>query len=53
MGRRGNEPRVEGREGLGRWLCEAHNEVGGDRRDGADSRPVDVISRPGQAVQAH
>lgn len=29
------------------------NEVGGDRRDGADSRPVDVISRPGQAVQAH
>lgn len=27
MGRRGNEPRVEGREGLGRWMCEAHNEV--------------------------
>ena len=21
------EPRVEGREGLGRWMCEAHNEV--------------------------
>lgn len=27
MGTRGNEPRVEGREGLGRWMCEAHNEV--------------------------
>ncbi|MCJ1294296.1 hypothetical protein MMC34_005854 [Xylographa carneopallida] len=27
MARRGNEPRVEGREGLGRWMCEAHNEV--------------------------
>lgn len=27
MGKKGNEPRVEGREGLGRWLCEAHNEV--------------------------
>ncbi|KAK7751204.1 hypothetical protein SLS62_006889 [Diatrype stigma] len=28
------------------------HEVGGDRRTGADNRPVDV-SRPGQAVQAH
>ena len=27
MSRRGNEPRVEGRDGLGRWMCEAHNEV--------------------------
>ncbi|MCJ1254150.1 hypothetical protein MMC24_001964 [Lignoscripta atroalba] len=27
MGRKGNAPRVEGREGLGRWMCEAHNEV--------------------------
>lgn len=27
MGKKGNEPKVEGREGLGRWLCEAHNEV--------------------------
>ncbi|KAL9124308.1 MAG: hypothetical protein Q9217_006352, partial [Psora testacea] len=27
MARNGNEPRVEGREGLGRWMCEAHNEV--------------------------
>lgn len=27
MARGGNEPRVEGREGLGRWMCEAHNEV--------------------------
>ncbi|KAF6218451.1 hypothetical protein HO133_005800 [Letharia lupina] len=27
MGRGGNAPRVEGREGLGRWMCEAHNEV--------------------------
>ncbi|MCJ1436964.1 hypothetical protein MMC27_006347 [Xylographa pallens] len=27
MARAGNEPRVEGREGLGRWMCEAHNEV--------------------------
>jgi len=24
---KGNEPRVEGRDGLGRWMCEAHNEV--------------------------
>ena len=23
----GNEPRVEGQEGFGRWMCEAHNEV--------------------------
>ncbi|MCJ1392956.1 hypothetical protein MMC18_005828 [Xylographa bjoerkii] len=27
MAKGGNEPRVEGREGLGRWMCEAHNEV--------------------------
>ncbi|MCJ1422077.1 hypothetical protein MMC32_008446, partial [Xylographa parallela] len=27
MARAGNAPRVEGREGLGRWMCEAHNEV--------------------------
>jgi len=27
MEKKGNEPRVEGREGLGRWMCEAHNEV--------------------------
>ncbi|KAA6413745.1 MAG: augmenter of liver regeneration [Lasallia pustulata] len=27
MSTKGNEPRVEGREGLGRWMCEAHNEV--------------------------
>jgi len=27
MGRDGNRPKVEGREGLGRWMCEAHNEV--------------------------
>ncbi|MCJ1430327.1 hypothetical protein MMC29_008245 [Sticta canariensis] len=27
MARKGNEPRVGGREGLGRWMCEAHNEV--------------------------
>lgn len=27
MKQRGNEPRVEGREGLGRWMCEAHNAV--------------------------
>ncbi|KAL9597594.1 MAG: hypothetical protein Q9219_005033 [cf. Caloplaca sp. 3 TL-2023] len=27
MARKGNEPRVEGRDGLGRWMCEAHNEV--------------------------
>ena len=27
MGRKGNEPRLGGREGLGRWMCEAHNEV--------------------------
>ena len=27
MSKPGNEPRVEGREGLGRWMCEAHNEV--------------------------
>ncbi len=27
MRREGNAPRVEGREGLGRWMCEAHNEV--------------------------
>jgi FAD-linked sulfhydryl oxidase len=27
MRKEGNEPRVEGREGLGRWMCEAHNEV--------------------------
>ena len=24
---KGNEPRVEGRDRLGRWMCEAHNEV--------------------------
>ncbi|KAL8763055.1 MAG: hypothetical protein Q9184_001082 [Pyrenodesmia sp. 2 TL-2023] len=27
MARRGNEPKVEGRNGLGTWMCEAHNEV--------------------------
>ncbi|MCJ1310016.1 hypothetical protein MMC25_003677 [Agyrium rufum] len=27
MHKPGNEPRVEGREKLGRWMCEAHNEV--------------------------
>ncbi|KAL9603986.1 MAG: hypothetical protein Q9179_002014 [Wetmoreana sp. 5 TL-2023] len=27
MARKGNEPRVESRDGLGRWMCEAHNEV--------------------------
>ncbi|KAI9676862.1 MAG: hypothetical protein M1817_006701 [Caeruleum heppii] len=27
MKRRGNEPRVESQEVLGRWMCEAHNEV--------------------------
>lgn len=27
MGRTRNEPRVEGRSELGRWMCEAHNEV--------------------------
>ncbi|KAL8794105.1 MAG: hypothetical protein Q9195_003290 [Heterodermia aff. obscurata] len=27
MKKAGNAPRVEGREGLGRWMCEAHNEV--------------------------
>ncbi|KAI4133111.1 MAG: hypothetical protein LQ338_000376 [Usnochroma carphineum] len=27
MSRKGNEPRVESRDGLGRWMCEAHNEV--------------------------
>ncbi|KAI9869626.1 MAG: hypothetical protein M1830_005276 [Pleopsidium flavum] len=27
MSVKGNEPRVEGRAGLGRWMCEAHNEV--------------------------
>ncbi|KZF21806.1 hypothetical protein L228DRAFT_239748 [Xylona heveae TC161] len=27
MTKKGNEPRVEGREGLGKWMCEAHNEV--------------------------
>ncbi|KAM0798897.1 ERV/ALR sulfhydryl oxidase domain-containing protein, partial [Usnea florida] len=27
MGTKGNEPRVEGRAGLGRWMCQAHNEV--------------------------
>ncbi|KAL9019912.1 MAG: hypothetical protein Q9185_002854 [Variospora sp. 1 TL-2023] len=27
MARKGNEPRVEGRDGFGRWMCEAHNEV--------------------------
>lgn len=27
MAERGNAPRVEGREALGRWMCEAHNEV--------------------------
>ncbi len=27
MQEKGNEPRVEGREGFGRWMCEAHNEV--------------------------
>ncbi|KAL8909078.1 MAG: hypothetical protein Q9207_000412 [Kuettlingeria erythrocarpa] len=27
MARKGNEPRVEGRSGLGTWMCEAHNEV--------------------------
>ncbi|KAL8844569.1 MAG: hypothetical protein Q9176_001081 [Flavoplaca citrina] len=25
--KKGNEPRVESRDGLGRWMCEAHNEV--------------------------
>ena len=27
MNKRGNEPQVEGRDGLGKWMCEAHNEV--------------------------
>ncbi|MCJ1471668.1 hypothetical protein MMC13_000308 [Lambiella insularis] len=27
MRREGNAPRVEGREGLGAWMCEAHNAV--------------------------
>ena len=27
MKKPGNEPRLEGQEGLGRWMCEAHNEV--------------------------
>ncbi|KAL8821724.1 MAG: hypothetical protein Q9223_000298 [Gallowayella weberi] len=27
MKRKGNEPRVESRDGLGKWMCEAHNEV--------------------------
>ncbi|KAL8645692.1 MAG: hypothetical protein Q9226_007186 [Calogaya cf. arnoldii] len=27
MKKKGNEPRVESRDGLGRWMCEAHNEV--------------------------
>jgi FAD-linked sulfhydryl oxidase len=27
MGTPGNAPRVGGREELGRWMCEAHNEV--------------------------
>lgn len=27
MARPGNEPKVGGREDLGRWICEAHNEV--------------------------
>lgn len=27
MGEKGNAPRVQGRMGLGMWMCEAHNEV--------------------------
>ncbi|MCJ1480851.1 hypothetical protein MMC06_001006 [Schaereria dolodes] len=27
MSKTGNKPRVEGRAGLGKWMCEAHNEV--------------------------
>ncbi|KAL8637510.1 MAG: hypothetical protein Q9228_005228 [Teloschistes exilis] len=27
MARKGNEPRLEGRDRFGRWMCEAHNEV--------------------------
>ena len=27
MTKKGNEPKVDGREGLGKWMCEAHNEV--------------------------
>lgn len=27
MVRKGNEPRLEGRDRFGRWMCEAHNEV--------------------------
>ncbi|KAI4204617.1 MAG: hypothetical protein LQ350_000932 [Teloschistes chrysophthalmus] len=27
MTRKGNEPRLEGRDRFGRWMCEAHNEV--------------------------
>lgn len=27
MKKDGNAPRVDGREGLGTWMCEAHNEV--------------------------
>lgn len=27
MTRKGNEPKVEGRDRLGRWMCDAHNEV--------------------------
>ncbi|KAL8675372.1 MAG: hypothetical protein Q9168_000203 [Polycauliona sp. 1 TL-2023] len=27
MLKKGNEPHVESRDGLGRWMCEAHNEV--------------------------
>lgn len=27
MSKKGNEPRVESRDRLGEWMCEAHNEV--------------------------
>ncbi|KAL8676807.1 MAG: hypothetical protein Q9186_006714 [Xanthomendoza sp. 1 TL-2023] len=27
MKSKGNEPRVESRDGLGKWMCDAHNEV--------------------------
>lgn len=27
MNKKGNEPRVESRDRLGKWMCEAHNEV--------------------------
>ena len=27
MGKRGNEPRLEGREEFGQWMCRAHNVV--------------------------